>query len=74
MIDSSDNKSSPYDDVNKFLVFVPSASIFGSLSSGFRLVIRLISDDHMLVDLGVKIGARTIVRSDLRSLVMVQGT
>lgn len=74
MIDSNDNNSSPYDDVNKFLVFVPSARILGSLSSGLRLVIKFISDDHMLVDLGVKIGALMIVRSDFRSFVMTQGT
>lgn len=63
-----------YDDVNKFLVFVPSVRIFGSRSSGLRLAIKLMIDDHMLVDFGVKIGARMIVGSVLLLLVMTHGT
>lgn len=62
---SSDITTSPYDDVKRFFVLVPSASIFGSLSSGLRLVIRLISEDQMFVDFGVMIGALTTVVSDL---------
>lgn len=74
VIASSDTINSPYDDVNKFFVFVPSARIFGSRSSGFRLVMRLMSDDQKLVALGAKIGAWICVGWEFLSLVMVQGT
>jgi hypothetical protein len=72
---SSDTITSPYDDVNRFLVFVPSTRIFGSRSSGLRLVIRFIMDDQMFVALGVIIGARMTVGSLFRfSLVIRHGT
>lgn len=74
MIDSSDTISSPYEDVNKFLVFVPSARIFGSLSSGVRLEKKLMIDEHMLVDFGAKIGALMIVEFDFLSFVITHGT
>lgn len=62
---SSDIITLPYDDVKRFFVFVPSAKIFGSLSSGFLFVIRLISEDQMFVDFGIIIGACMTVVSDL---------
>lgn len=74
VIASSDTNKSPYDEVNKFFVFVPSARIFGSRSSGFRLAMRLISDDQTFVALGVKIGARMTAGADFRSFVIMHGT
>jgi hypothetical protein len=71
---SSDTSISPYDDVNKFFVFVPSARIFGSRSSGVRFAMRLMSEDQKFVAFGAKIGARIAVGSDFLSLVMTQGT
>lgn len=52
----------------------PSASIFGSLSSGLRFMIRLISDDQMFVDFGVIMGARMIAGWALESLEITHGT
>lgn len=65
MIIQSDEITSPYDDVNKFLVFVPSLSIFGgSRISGLRAVIKLIQDDQIFVDFGIIMGALSTVKSD----------
>lgn len=74
MIDSSDTINSPYDEVNKFFVLVPSARIFGSRSSGLRFAMRLMSDDQKFVDLGAKIGAWISVGSVFFSLAITQGT
>jgi hypothetical protein len=75
VMQSSDTISSPYDDVNKFFVLEPSARIFGSRSSGLRLVIRLMNDEQMFVDFGVIIGTRITVNSDcFFSFVIAHGT
>lgn len=74
VMDSSDTNKSPYDNVNRFFVFEPSARILGSRSSGLLLVRKLIIDDQTLVDFGLKMGASMIVASDLRSLLMMHGT
>jgi hypothetical protein len=57
VIDSSDTTSSPYDEVNKFLVFVPSARVFGSLNSGDRFAMTLTIEVQILVGFGIMIGA-----------------
>lgn len=74
VMDSSDTNKSPYDNVNRFFVFEPSARILGSRSSGLLLVRKLIIDDQTLVDFGLKMGASMIVASDFRSLLMMHGT
>lgn len=70
---SSDTSSSPYEEVNKFFNFVPSARIFGSLSSGLRFAKKFMIDEHMLVAFGVKIDARMTVGLDFRVFVMATG-
>lgn len=55
-MDSSDTTSSPYEEVNKFFVFVPSVRVFGSRSSGDRFVMKFTMEVQKLVERGIMIG------------------
>lgn len=74
VIDSNDTTSSPYDEVNRFFVFVPSARVFASLNSGVRFAIRLTIEVQTLLDFGVMIGAVMFDEAALTLLEIEHGT